>query len=180
MLRIVKGELQIAREELEVAKGEFRAVKVKQQVDKEELQVARDELRLKTTTLSRVYQEVAEAESTIERLNEECHRLHYDLQRQQALVSQKKGVISEMRDEACTLWASGWLGFLCKASKVFLGLSFNFPVPVKDDLGESNSDGEYGLRVSSITPSTTLLPCDLEIEAHAEAYSSTSVVGTSP
>ena len=35
--------------------------------------------------------------------NEECHELRDDLQRQQALVSQKEGVIAELRDEACTL-----------------------------------------------------------------------------
>ena len=78
---MVRDELQIAREELKVARGELRAIRVEQQADKEELQVARNELRLKTTTLSRVYQEVAEAESTVGRLNEKCHGLRDDLQR---------------------------------------------------------------------------------------------------
>ena len=55
--------------------------RVEQQVDKEELQVARDELRLKTITLSLVCQEVVEAESTVGRLNKECHGLRDDLQR---------------------------------------------------------------------------------------------------
>ena len=44
--------------------------------------MARDQLRLKTTTLSQVCQEVAEAESTVGHLNEECHGLCDDLQRQ--------------------------------------------------------------------------------------------------
>ena len=73
--------------ELKEARGELRVVRVEKQADKGELQVARDELRLKTTTLSRVCQEDAEAESTVGRLNEECHGLRDDLQRQQALVS---------------------------------------------------------------------------------------------
>ena len=102
-LRMVKDELQIAREELKATRGELRIVRVEQQADKEELKVARDELRLKTMTLSWVYQEVVEAESTVGRLNKECHGLRDDLQRQQALVSQKEGVIAELRDEACTL-----------------------------------------------------------------------------
>ena len=51
-------------------------------MDKEELQAARDELHLKTTTLSRVFQEVIEVESTVGCLNEECHGLCDDLQRQ--------------------------------------------------------------------------------------------------
>ena len=70
-------------------------------------------------------------------LNEECHGLCEDLQRQQALVSQKEGVSAELRGEACTLWASGWLAFRRKASKVFPGLSFNFLVPAEDKVGES-------------------------------------------
>ena len=45
--------------------------------------------------------------SSVECLTEECHGLRGDLQRQEALVSQKEGVIAELRDEACTLWASG-------------------------------------------------------------------------
>ena len=86
------------------------------------------------------------------RLNEECHGLHDDLQRKQALVTQKEGVIAELRNEACTLWASGWLPFQRKASKVFPGLSFNFLVPAEDEMGESESDGEDDLEVSSTTP----------------------------
>ena len=84
---MVKDELPIAREKLKAARGELRVVKVEQQEDKEELQVARDEMRLKTTTLSWVCQEVSEAERTVGRLNEECHKLRDELQRQQALVS---------------------------------------------------------------------------------------------
>ena len=36
-----------------------------------------------------------------------------------------------------------------KASKVFPGLRFDFPVPVEDEMGESESDGEDDLGVSS-------------------------------
>ena len=41
--------------------------------------------------------------SSVERLTEECHGLREDLQRKEAFVSQKEGVIAELRDEACTL-----------------------------------------------------------------------------
>ena len=81
------------------------------------------------------------------------------------MVTQKEGVIAELRDEACTLWASGWLAFRRKASKVFSGLSFNFPVPSEDEMGESESDGEDDLGVSSISPNFALLPGDPEVEA---------------
>ena len=81
------------------------------------------------------------------------------------MVSQKEGVIVELRDEACTLWASWWLAFRRKASKVFPGLSLFFPVPVEDEVGESDSDEEDGLRVSSTVLSSTLLPGDPVVEA---------------
>ena len=135
--------------------------------------MARDELRLKTTTLSRVYQEVAEAKSTVGHLNEEFHGLRDDLQRQQALVSQKEGVIAELSDEACTLWDFGWLTFRLKASKVFPVLSFNFPVPVEDEVGESDSDREDGIGVSSTAPSSALLPGNPVVEAAQAPASNT-------
>ena len=65
----------------------------------------------------------------MERLAEECNALRGDLQRREAMVSQRDGVIVELRDKACTLWASGWLAFRCKAAKDFPGLDFNFQVP---------------------------------------------------
>ena len=71
-LRMVKDELQISREELKTTRGELRVVNAGKQVDNEELQAVRDELRLKTMTLSLVFQEVSEAESTVGHLNDEC------------------------------------------------------------------------------------------------------------
>ena len=81
------------------------------------------------------------------------------------MVSQNEGVISELKDEECTLWASGWLTFRLNDSKVFPGLSFNFPVPTEDEVGESDSDEEDGLGVSSTIPISALLPGDPEGEA---------------
>ena len=66
---------------------------------------------------------------------------------------------------ACTLWASRWLTFRHKASKVFLGLSFNFSVPAEDKVGEFDFDEEDGLGVSSTAPSSALLPSDPVVEA---------------
>ena len=66
-------------------------------------------------------------------------------------------MISELRDEACTLWASGWLSFQSKDSTVFPGLSFNFPIHVEDEVGESDSDEEDDLEVSSTVPNSALL-----------------------
>ena len=73
---------------------------------KEEFQAAREELCTKVAALDRAYREVSKAESSVERLAEECNALHEDLQRREAMVNHRDRVIVELRDEACTLWAS--------------------------------------------------------------------------
>ena len=71
------------------------------------------------TTLDRVHQEALEAGSSVERLTEELGKLRIDLERQEALASWRGEVVAELRDEACTQWASGWLAFQLKASRAF-------------------------------------------------------------
>ena len=131
-------------------------------------------------TLSRVSQEAFEAMSSMECLTEEFHRLRGDLQRQEALVSQKEGVIVELRDEACTLWASRWLAFWRKAAKVFLGLDFNFQVSTEGEAKESDSNDEEDPVMFSDASNSVPFPGEPEIEALVEAGSPTSVVETSP
>ena len=88
---MIEDEMQIAKEELKTVRGELRVIKAGQQADQEELQAVKDELRLKITTLSRVFQDVSKAESTVGCLNDECRRLRDDLQRLLALMAQKEG-----------------------------------------------------------------------------------------
>ena len=82
-------------------------------------------------------------------------------------------MIAELRDEVCTLWDSGWLAFWRKASKVFPGLSFNFLVPAEDEMGESESDDEDDLGVSSTAPNSALLPGNPEVESSLAPTSDT-------
>ena len=63
------------------------------------------------TTLDWVRQEALEVGSFVEHLIEELGKLRVDLERQEALDSQRNEVIVELRDEACTQWASRWLAF---------------------------------------------------------------------
>ena len=72
-------------------------------VVKEEFQAAREELCTKAVALDRARPEASEAESSVERLAEECSVLRGDLQRWEAMVGHKDGVIAELKDEACTL-----------------------------------------------------------------------------
>ena len=83
-----------AQGELRVSKDELRVIRDKLQAARDELHVVRDELHIKSTILSRVSQEASEAMSSVEHLTEEFHGLRGDLQRQEALVSQKEGVIA--------------------------------------------------------------------------------------
>ena len=70
----------------------------------------------KMAALERARQEVLEASNSMERLTEELGKLQIDLARQEALASRRGEVIAELKDEACTQWASGWLAFQRRAS----------------------------------------------------------------
>ena len=78
------------------------------------------------TTFDRVRQEALEVGRSVERLTKELDKLRVDLERQEALASQRAEVIAELRDEACTKWASGWLAFQHRDSRAFSDLKFNF------------------------------------------------------
>ena len=113
--------------------------------------------------------EASKAESFVERLAEECSVLCGDLQRREAMVVHRDGVIAELKDEACTLWASGWLAFQRRAVKAFQGLDFDFLVPNSDEeeAEESVSEDEADPGVSSDTSSSAPLPGEVEVPAGA-------------
>ena len=134
----------------------LRSVEDELRVVKEEFQATREELCTKAPALDRAYREASKAESSVECLAEECSTLRGDLQRREAMISQRDGVIVELRDEACTLWASGWLAFRRRVSKVFPGLNFNLQVPDKEEAEESFSEDEADLRCSVKLPAQFL------------------------
>ena len=108
----------------------------------------------------------------MERLAEECSALRRDLQRREAMISQRDGVIAELRDDACTLWASGWLVFRRRVAKAFQGLDFNLQVPNEEEAEESIFDDEVDPEVFSDTLSSVPLPG--EADTHVKAGSSPS------
>ena len=59
-----------------------------------------EELCTKSATLDQAPREASETESSVEHLAEEYNALHGDLQRQEAMGSQRDGVITKPRDEA--------------------------------------------------------------------------------
>ena len=104
--------------------------------------------------------------------------LHGDLQRWEAMISQRDGVIAELRDKACTLWASEWLAFRRRVAKAFPGLDFNLQVPDEEEAEESISEGEADPEVFPDAPSS--IPFPGEAEALVEAGSSPSPTGALP
>ena len=120
----------------------LRFVEDELRVVKEEFQAAREKLCTKVAALDQARREASEAESFVVRLVEECNTLCGDLQRWEAMISQRDGVIAELRDEAYTLWASGWLAFRHRVAKAFPGLDFNLQVPDEEETEESISEDE--------------------------------------
>ena len=89
--------------------------------------------------LDRARCEASKAESSIERLTDECHVLRGDLQKQETLVVQRDGAIASLRDEACTQWDSRWLAFQRRVANAYPGLDLNFDIPNDEEAEESFS-----------------------------------------
>ena len=130
-------------------------------------------------TLDRVRQEALEDRSSMERLTKELGKLQMDLERQEALASRRGEVTAELRDKACTQWASRWLAFQRRASGAFLDLEFNIQLSNKE-VEESASEAEVdaGAEVLSGAPDRAPLPDDLRVPL--EANSSTLPAGSLP
>ena len=130
----------------------LRVVKDELRVVKEEFQATKEELCTKAVALDRACREAFKAKSLVERLAKECNALRGDFQ-SGTMVSLRDGVIAELRDEACTLWASGWLAFRHRAAKAFPSLDFNFKFLVLLKRGQKN----LFLRTRQ-TPECSLIP----------------------
>ena len=141
-LQIAQNELWVVKEELQTSQNELR-------VAREELQAARDELRNRAVLLDRARYEASEAESSIERLTDECHALRGDLQRQETLVVQRDEAIASLRDKACTQWAFGWLAFQRRVANAYPGLDLSFDIPNDEEVEESFSADFLGEPVPS-------------------------------
>ena len=72
------------------------------------------------------------------------------------MINQRDRVIVELRDEACTLWASGWHAFKRRAAKAFPVLDFNLQFPDEEEAEESVSKDEVDPRCSLMLPTQFL------------------------
>ena len=126
--------------------------------------------------LERARQEALEAGNSVECLTEELGRLRMDLAREEALASQRGEVIVELKDEACTQWASGWLAFQRRASRAFPDLEFNIQLSDEEVEGSaSEAEVDAGAEVFSGAPDRAPLQGDPWVPP--EASPSTSPAG---
>ena len=142
-----------ARKDAKVAEDEL-------QLAKEELQAIRGDLWTKMVALEQAHQEALKAGNYVECLMEELGRLQIDLARQEALASQSGEVIAELKDEAYTQWASGWLSFQRRASLAFPDLEFNI------QLSDEEVEG------SEVVPDRAPLPGDSWVPLWASSSAS--------
>ena len=155
-----------AQKNVKVAEDELRLAK-------EELQAVKGDLWAKMVALELACQEALAAGDSVERLTEELGRLRMDLERQEALVSQRGEVIAELRDEACTQWASWWLAFQRRASRGFPGLDFNIQHSDEEVEGStSEAEVDAGTEVLSEASDRAALPGDLRVPPRASSFAS--------
>ena len=129
--------------------------------------------------LEQVRQEALEAGNSVECLTEELGRLRMDLARQEALASRRGEVIAELKDEAYTQWASGWLAFQRRASQAFTDLEFNIHLSDEEVEGSaSEAEVDAGTEVFSRAPDRAPLPDDPWVPSGASP--STSPAGAPP
>ena len=137
------------------------------------MQAVKGDLYAKVSALDRVCQEALEDGNFVERLTEELNKLRMDLMRQEVLASRRGKVIAELKDEACTQCASGWLAFQRRASRAFLDLEFNIHLS-DEELEESASEAEVngGAKVLSGAPDRAPLPGYLRVLPEASSFAS--------
>ena len=123
--------------------------------------------------LERARQEAMEAGNSVECLTEELGRLRMDLTRQEALASQRGKVIAELKDEACTQWAFGWLTYQRRASRAFPDLEFNIQLSdEKVEWSASEVEVDVGVEVFLGAPDRAPLPGDPRVPPGANPSAS--------
>ena len=128
------------------------------------MQAVKGDLWAKMAALERARQEAIEAGNSVESLTEELSRLWMGK------------VIAELKDDACTQWASGWLTFQRRASRAFPDLEFNIQLSDEEVEGSaSEAEVDAGTEVFSGAPNCAPLPGDSRVPP--EASSSASLAG---
>ena len=137
------------------------------------MQAVKGDLWAKIAALEWARQEALEAGNSVESLTEELDRLRMDLARQEALASRRGKVTVELKDEACTQWAFGWLAFLRRASRAFRDLEFNIHLSDEEVEGSASEvEVDAGAEVFSRAPDRAPVPGDPRVPPGASPSAS--------
>ena len=80
-------------------------------------------------------------------------------------------MIAELRDEAYTQWASGWLAFQRRASRAFPDLEFNIPLSDEEvEESASKAKANAGAEVLSRAPDCNTLKYTLVVSDLFRVY----------
>ena len=89
------------------------------------------------------------------------------------MASRGGKVIAELKDEACTQWASRWLAFQRRASRAFPDLKFNIQLSDEEVEGfASEAEVDAGAEVFSGAPDRASLPGDSRVPLGASSSAS--------
>ena len=88
-------------------------------------------------------------------------------------------MIAELKDEACSQWAFGWLAFQRRASRTFPGLDFNIQLS-NEEVEESAFEAEADAVVEVLSGAPDRAPLLNDFQVPPEASSSTLPVGAPP
>ena len=110
---------------------------------------------------------------------EEVGKLRMGLERQEVLASWRGEVIAELKDEACSQWASEWLAFQRRASSAFPDLEFNIHLS-DEEVEESASEVEDDTGAEVLSGASGRAPLPVDIWVAPEASSSALPTGALP
>ena len=90
-------------------------------------------------------------------------------------------MIVELREEACTQWASGWLAFQRRASRAFPGLDFNIQLS-DEEIEESTFEAEVDAGAEMLPGPLDCSPLsdDLRVPPEASSSAPPASVGRGP
>ena len=88
-------------------------------------------------------------------------------------------MIAELKDEACTKWASRWLTFQLRVSRAFPGLDFNIQLS-DEEVEESASEAEVDAVVEVLLRALDRAPLPDDLWVPSKASSFALLVGAPP
>lgn len=170
----LQAEMAELKEKMEAQASSFQVLQTAKDKTEEgerkardELRKAQEELKLKTESWAKAQQEAFEAQSSLKELTQAYAALSEangvfikELEEERSLGKKKDAKNAELRDDASTQWASGWIAFRRQARKTYPDLNFEFAIPTEAELEETDSDDEEDVAAH---PTSSVASEDVEV-----------------